>query len=269
MFFVISKLVENFLLPSNAIGLLAIAGVLLIVLRRVRLGAAFLIVSTLAVVLVGWLPVGSASLGILENRFSRPAIQGKVTGIVMLGGAVNTHVSADRSTVALNDAGERLVAVAELSRRYPDARIILSGGISHLLFGRGETESALAKTLLVKIGVAPDRIELEERSRNTCENASYSKVLAAPRPGEQWILVTSANHMPRAVACFRAAGFPVIPYPVDYRTEHSPWQFSKSIADGLQMADLAAHEWIGLWAYHLTKGTELFPAPRAPEQGSP
>ena len=166
-----------------------------------------------------------------------------VDDVVVLGGAIDTHVSFDRSTVAVADAGERITAAAELSRRYPDARIILSGGASHLLFDKAETESALTRDLLVRIGVPESRVELEERSRNTCENAVESRGIAAPKPGELWLLVTSASHMPRAIACFRAAAFPIIAYPVDYRTlESDPWRPSSSIAHGLEAADLAAHE---------------------------
>lgn len=262
MFFIISKLVENFLLPSNAITILAVAGGLLLLVRWRRTGAVFLAVAIASLVLVGWLPLGRIALASLENRFPKPAITGDVTGIVVLGGAINIHISADRDTVATNDAGERFTAAAALARRYPDARIILSGGAGHLLPGNLQTESALGKQLLVQIGIPADRIALEEQSQNTCQNAFDSKSVAAPQARQQWILVTSANHMPRAVACFRAAHFPVIPYPVDYRTERAgSWMPSKSIADGLQDADLAAHEWIGLATYHLLKGTELFPTP--------
>ena len=262
MFFVISKLVENFLLPSNAIGILALAGGLLLLVRRRRTGTTLLFVAMVLLILVGWGPLGRIALMSLENRFPKPAIEGDVAGIIVLGGAVNIHISADRETVATNDAGERFTAAADLARRYPGARIILSGGASHLLPGNLRTESALGKQLLVRIGVPAGRIELEEQSRNTCENAFDSKTVATPQAGQQWILVTSANHMPRAVACFRAAHFPMIPYPVDYRTDRADlWQPSKAIADGLQDADLAAHEWIGLATYHVLKGTELFPAP--------
>ncbi len=68
------------------------------------------------------------------------------------------------------------------------------------------------------LGIAHDRITAEEQSRNTIENAVFSRLLAHPKPGERWLLVTSAFHMPRAIAAFRAAGFAVEAYPVDWRT---------------------------------------------------
>jgi uncharacterized SAM-binding protein YcdF (DUF218 family) len=136
----------------------------------------------------------------------------------MLGGAVDTHITAERGQATLNEAGERVTTMAELSRRFPQARLLLSGGANHVLTSQPVTESAVARDLLIGLGVDPARIEMEERSRDTCENAEQGMMLAKPQPGEQWLLVTSASHMPRAVACFRAAGFPIIPYPVDFRT---------------------------------------------------
>ena len=262
MFFTISKLVGNLLLPSNAITIAALVGGLLLLFRRRRIGGVVLSAALVSLVLVGWGPIGRMALMTLENRFPKPTIQGDVAGIIVLGGAVNIHISADRGTIAINDAGERFIAAAELALRYPDARVILSGGAGHLLPGKLQTESALGKLLLVRVGIPASRIELEEQSRNTCENAFDSNVVADPKPGDQWILVTSANHMPRAIACFSAAHFPVVPYPVDFRTDRTDvWQASKSITDGLQDADLAAHEWIGLLTYHIFKETDLFPDP--------
>jgi uncharacterized SAM-binding protein YcdF (DUF218 family) len=125
------------------------------------------------------------------------------------------------------------------------------------------SESQVARQILVSLGLPPQRIEMEERSRNTCENGTESKAALQPKPGELWLLVTSASHMPRAVGCFRAAGFSVTPYPVDYRTRgtNDLWRVTKSMADGLASTDLAVHEWFGLLAYRAAGMTaEVFPA---------
>lgn len=169
------------------------------------------------------------------------------------------------------DAGERVTAAAELSYRYPEARILLSGGASHLVASEVETESSVARDLLVSMGVPQVRIELEESSRNTCENAIESKRIAQPEAGQLWLLVSSASHLPRAVACFRAAEFPVVPYPVDYRTRGRAdlRRPVSSIALGLRDLDLAAHEWIGLVVYRMAKTRELFPGPRTEGTAEP
>src|SRR4029077_16516066 len=122
----------------------------------------------------------------------------------------------------------------------------------------------LAVKEFAALGVAHDRITAEEQSRNTIENAVFSRLLADPKPGERLLLVTSASHMPRAIAAFRAAGFPVEAYPVNWHTRgrRDAAELFPSFAGGLAMTDYAMHEWIGLAAYWLTgKTSELFPAP--------
>jgi uncharacterized SAM-binding protein YcdF (DUF218 family) len=129
---------------------------------------------------------------------------------------------------------------------------------------QGGNEAEYAVELLESFGIARNRILLEDKSRNTIENAAFSKALAAPKPGERWLLVTSGYHMPRAIGVFRHAGFAVEAYPVDWRTRGPidlvlPFE---SVTAGLRRTDTAVHEWIGLVAYWLAGRTsELFPAP--------
>jgi uncharacterized SAM-binding protein YcdF (DUF218 family) len=262
--FLVSKLIGFVLLPSNFIGIVGALGLLSLLLRRVRLGRALLALAALLLIVAGWSPLGSFALTLLEDRFPQPSLSGPVAGIVMLGGGVDTHITTERGLPALNDAGERITAVGDLARRFPEARLVLSGGASHLAASEPVTESAIAADVLVGFGVPRQRIELEERSRNTCENATESVLVARPQPGETWLLVTSASHMPRAVACFRAAGFAIVPYPVDYRVrEIGRLGLPRvSMAHGLEALDLAAHEWVGLAGYRLVGRTsEFFPAP--------
>lgn len=176
---------------------------------------------------------------------------------------ISPDVSSARGAVALNEAAERITATAELARSYPNARIILSGGTNALIFD-GAIEAVFAVRQLEALGVPHDRITAEEQSRNTIENAVFSRLIANPKPGERWLLVTSAYHMPRAMGVFRTAGFPVEAYPVDWRTRGPADRVRpfKSLGDGLRRTDTAVHEWIGLVAYWLTGKTgSLFPAP--------
>ncbi|MBA3518917.1 MAG: YdcF family protein [Rhizobiales bacterium] len=226
----------------------------------VRWSRATLLAASTFLAVAGWTPLGPALLGALEGRFPIPEISGPVSGIILLGGAVDTHLTGERGQVALNEGGERLTSVADLSRRFPQARVFLSGGASHILPTGTVSESAAGRNLLIDLGVAENRIEMEERSRNTCENAAETKAAMAPKADEQWILVTSANHMPRAVACFRAQRFAVVPYPVDFRTLGGSGNlgFSAAVSEGLALLDLAAHEWVGLLTYRLFGLTEEF-----------
>ncbi|MDB5526098.1 MAG: hypothetical protein JWM58_3861 [Rhizobium sp.] len=264
MFFVISKLVEQFLLPSNFLMLAGVLGVVLLILHRRKLGTFLSAASIVLLAIGGWAPIGTLALAPLENRFPRPDIIQPPTGIIMLGGAVDTHLTGDRKMVTMNDAGERLTETAALGYRFPQARIFLSGGLGHI--GKDETdpsESAVAKEFLLEVGIPAERISMEEISRTTCENALESAKALNPKPNETWLLVTSAWHMPRAVACFRSAKFAVTPYPVDFHTSgtESGRMVNKSVVFGLGDLDLATHEWIGLVAYWLTgKTTQILPS---------
>ncbi len=120
--------------------------------------------------------------------------------------------------------------------------------------------------LLESFGIARERVTLETHARNTAENATFTKALVKPKPGERWLLVTSALHMPRAVGCFRRVGFAVEPYPVDWTTPPRLDLASLAPADelsaGLLRLDKASHEWLGLLAYWLTGRTSaLLPGP--------
>jgi len=220
--------------------------------------------SLIVLAILGLSPIGNALIIPLEERFPRwDATRGAPDGIIVLGGVISPDVSSARDEVALNEAAERLTVVAELARRYPDARIVFSGGSGALIYDEG-AEAPLALRLLESFGIPRTRITLEDRSRNTVENAVLSKAIAQPKPGERWLLVTSAHHLPRAVGVFRKAGFPVEAYPVDWRTrgpEDALRPFA-SVGDGLRRSDTAVREWVGLAVYWLTgRSSQLFPAP--------
>jgi uncharacterized SAM-binding protein YcdF (DUF218 family) len=102
------------------------------------------------------------------------------------------------------------------------------------------------------------------QSRTTFEDALYSAALLKPKPSERWLLVTPAMHMPRAVGCFRAAGFQVEPYPIEFMTRGLSSRFALFGTGPVALIqfDAAAKEWIGLIAYRLMGKTDtLFPGP--------
>jgi uncharacterized SAM-binding protein YcdF (DUF218 family) len=264
MFFLISKLSAFFLTPSNLLATLMCAGAILIWTRFYELGKRLLSVGVILLAVLGILPTASLLLLPLTERFPAWTNQdGDPDGIIILGGGgINPQMSVARNTVEVGNSGGRVAAVAELARRYPRARIAISGG-SGGLFGSAALEAPLIARLLESFGVARDRIVLEDGSRNTAENALFSRDLIKPKRGERWILVTAAYHMPRAVGCFRRVGFMVEAYSVEWQTPG--WIALTSITDlseGLSRTDLAVHEWLGLIVYRITGRTDaLFPGP--------
>jgi uncharacterized SAM-binding protein YcdF (DUF218 family) len=264
MFFLASKVLWFFLVPVHVLLLGALIGAVAVAGGHARVGRWVAILSSATLILIGVLPVSVWLIRPLEDRFPAPAdTMAPPSGIIILGGAIDDEISRARHQVSFGEGAGRLTEAAILARRYRDARIVYSGG-SDSLFGRPSSEAAEAKKLLVALGVDSDRIVLEDRSRNTDENARFTRDLVAPRPAEVWLLVTSAYHMPRAMGLFRRAGFDVAAYPVDYHSEGdaSDWRLSAEATRGLLLFDIAVHEWIGLIAYRAAgKIDEWFPAP--------
>ena len=245
----------NFLLITMGIGIVCLAK------TSGRRGLALVSVGVVGLAATAFLPTGAWLMVPLENRIAAPPeLPERVDGIVVLGGAVDETVTAARGRPTFNHAADRLVSAAALARRYPHARIVVSGGDSHILGGAGP-ESAVMKAFLVQDGIEPARILEENGSRNTHENAVFALAEAEPQAGETWILVTSAFHMPRAVGCFRRAGWSFIPYPVDFKTT-GRFSFETQMVLGWQLylSELAVKEWIGLVAYRVLGYTDaLFP----------
>ncbi|BDA84728.1 hypothetical protein Sa4125_22700 [Aureimonas sp. SA4125] len=265
MFFIVSKLAWLVLQPLVVMaGLLALGLVLgFFGLRRLAAGVTLLVLVLLLVVSVS--PLGLLMTAALENRFPRPELPARITGIVVLGGALDTRVARTRGEVELNEAADRMTAATALALRFPDAKLLFSGGVAGLI-EEDVPEVDSAEQFFLSQGIARDRLVLEGRARNTYENAVYARALADPKPGEIWVMITSAQHMPRSVGCFRKAGFDVVPYPVDYRTPagNLVWRPSTSSMRNLDKVNDSMREYIGLAVYWLRGRTDaLFPAPSA------
>ena len=264
MFFFLSKTLGTMLLPVNFLIGVGVLGGVLSATRSAVLGRRLLIASVVFLAICGFSPVGKLLLYPLEQRFpSWDAARGGPDGIVVLGGSIEPEVSAARGKAVLIHAADRIVAAAALARQYPNARIVFSGGNSNLVSDNSAKEADYAISLFESLGIAGERVITERRSRNTLENAEFSKAVANPKAGERWLLVTSAYHMPRSVGLFRKAGFAVEPYPVDWRVDSARlFAFSPHSIEGLERTDIAVREWIGLAAYWATgKIDTLLPGP--------
>jgi uncharacterized SAM-binding protein YcdF (DUF218 family) len=260
MTFIASKLFWAVMAPGNLLVVLLLAGVLWLARSGRRRGLRLIGVVALLLLTIAVMPLGQWMAAPLEGRFPVPSLPERVDGVIVLGGGVDAWVSRAHGQTALNEAGDRVVEAAILARRHPEARLVLSGGEGTMV-AYGEQEAEFERALLIELGVPAERIVMEDRSRNTYENAVFSREVAKPRPGEVWLLVTSATHMPRAVGCFRHAGWHVVPYPVDFRTGPS-LRADFALTEHLGLIDFTAKEWIGLVAYRLLGRTDaLFPGP--------
>jgi uncharacterized SAM-binding protein YcdF (DUF218 family) len=265
VFFLLSKTLGRLLLPSNLLIGLGIIGLALVPTRFASKGRKLVAASVLLLAVCGFLPIGNLLLYPLETRFPPWAdTRGPPEGIVILGGAIEPDMSATHGAAVFGPSIARIIAAADLAHRYPKARVVFSGGNAGLDPSDQAKEADFALPVLESFGIPRGRLVMERRARNTQENAEFSKTAAAPQPGERWLLVTSAYHMPRSVGIFRKAGFAVEPYPVDWRLgrREDLLRFSTSFIGGLGRVDTASREWMGLLAYWITgKTTDFFPAP--------
>ncbi|MGL4729871.1 MAG: YdcF family protein [Bosea sp. (in: a-proteobacteria)] len=268
MFFVASKLFWFVAAPTNALLLVCMAGVVLSFTRWSRTSRALLVIGASGLILISATPFPKWILRPLEDRFAQNIDdKAPITGIIVLGGAVGSS----RGQVRFTDAAGRMTEAARLAKLHPAAKLVFSGGSAQLTGPVTRTEADDAAQFFADMGLTGERVMFENQSRNTWENATQTAQLLAgkglsPKPGERWLLVTSAYHIPRAMGVFTKAGLTVEAWPSDYYTSGSwrellrpphRWSWSFSLVDD------TVKEWVGLMAYRMAGYTDEFlPAPR-------
>ena len=255
IFFVISKLVGLVIMGETWL----ILGLILAVVARWRgwyrlaNGATLAVLASL--ITLTMVPVGDWLLEPLESQYPvNPPLSEPPDGIIILGGAVETDKWKATGQVHLNDQAERVTEGTVLALRYPKAKVVLSGGGATLgpIGGDVPSEAEVMAALLTELGVDPARLILEGQSRNTAGNAELSLELVKPKPGEHWLLVTSASHMPRAMAAFERAGWTgVTAWPVDFSTPPGGRGRTWDLALNLYYVNRAVKEYVGIVAYDL------------------
>jgi len=262
MFHAISRGAASVLAPGNALVLLIIAGLLISQAKRGKvLGRRMIVAGVAALCFVAVVPLGDWLLTPLETRFAPFRPDGApVAGIIVLGGSVSEPDAPWFPRPQPDEAADRMFVAAELARAFPQAPVIVSGGpvdpVTHA------SEADVVARYLMRMGVGPERLLRERRSRDTFENAQFTALLVRPQATQRWLLVTSAFHMPRAMGCFRHAGFNVTAAPADWRGNRKVFRRSWSASGNLSKLDLAAKEYIGLAVYKLRGRTAvLLPRP--------
>ena len=263
MFFAASKVFWLLVQPTSLVLLLMGLGLVLLIWRRRRLAIAALALGVSVQFLIAFTSFGYVLIQPLENRFSVPVPPPEdVRAIILLGGATMARPSTARQVSELNQAGDRLTTTLWLAQLYPDARVVLSGG-GGFLMGETESEAETMRRFFTSFGIAEERLVLEGESRNTAENADFTREMLGTGDGAI-ALVTSAFHMPRSVGIYRQQGVEVVPWPTDYRSAgHQGFEIDIANPNqNLETATVAIREWIGLLAYHWTgQSSELLPAP--------
>jgi uncharacterized SAM-binding protein YcdF (DUF218 family) len=249
--------------PMSLIVILLLLGLLLSFRAGRWWSRTFIVIPLLFLVLCGFTTFGYVLITPLENRFVRPTEPARIDGIVVLGGGMDGEVNTTRHGFEFNRSGDRFVETLRLALQHPEAKIVVAAGVPPLA-SEEEPEAHAAQRFFKAFGIADNRVVLDDKSRNTEENAEFAKVLAGQTDGQTWLLVTSAFHMPRSVGLFRAAGFPVTPWPADYLASGAEGARFKpdQSPENMAVASIALREWAGLLGYKLTgKIADLVPGP--------
>ena len=257
VFFLASKIIWALISPDSLIVILGVSAWIAAILKWQRISKSLLASCALLLLLIGFFPVGEWLIAPLENRFTaNMALPSKVDGIVVLGGAILPQMSNSWQQPEINGAAERLTNFLYLARLYPNAQLVFTGGsgaVTEQEFNEAET----AQMLFNQLGLAERAIIFESESRNTSENARNSKELVTPDNNENWLLITSAFHMPRSIGVFCQQQWVVQPYPVDhYSQKGNLLRVDFSFGENLSVLGVAIREWVGLVAYRISGRTD-------------
>lgn len=261
VFFLASKIIWAFISPDSLIVILGVSAWIASLLKWPRISRSLLASCALFLVLIGFFPVGEWLIAPLENRFTtNVALPSEVDGIVVLGGAISPRMSNIWQQTEVGGGAERLTNFLYLARLYPNAQLVFTGG-SGSVTEQEFKEAEMAQILFDQLGLAERAIIYESESRNTAENARNSKQLVTPEADKNWLLITSAFHMPRSIGVFCQEQWPMQAYPVDhYSQKGNLLRLDFSFSTNLAVLRTAIREWIGLVAYRISgKSSELLP----------
>lgn len=246
--------------PSSIVFWLLMLGFILLLFRQHAFGRRLIGLALFLAVLPAVLPLEELLGRRLENAYQVPnPLPEQLDGIIVLGGTVDWPVSQARQQMAVNQMGERMMVVESLAKRYPNAKLVFTGLFKEVVpndFVISNNSSGFF------VGQEYNRnITFIGEARSTYEEALLSIRTLQPRVGERWLLVTSAYHMPRAMAVFEAQGWVMIPYPVDYRTTGKlTFRPTINFLGKLVELDDLTREWGALFIYRrLGRIEKMFP----------
>lgn len=233
----------------------------LFLLKKEQIAKKVLLITVSFTLLITLFPIGEWLAIPLEERFeTNPSLPLTVDGIIVLSGSEDAHRSFLWKQPELNAGAERLTTFVALARKFPNAKLVHSGGSGSLTLQKYK-EAEVAGTFYNALGLDTSRIQFETESRNTFENVRNSKELVKPQEGENWIVVTTATHMVRSVGIFQKQDWAVIPYPVDHKGKKgNHFRMTYDFANNLYTLKSVLREWLGLVSYRAAgKTSTLLP----------
>ena len=260
--FLISKLVWIFCQPLSLAFLLVFFTLIAGLLRWRALSIVAATASALILFVTLYTTAGNLLMQGLEQRFAKPAADPEnLQCMIVLGGAFENEVNTARHGIEFNGGADRFVEALRLAQKFPDSRILVSGGDGSMS-GIYEGDAAASERFFPLFGIGRERLIEETQSRTTFENAVNTREFLASQGLSHCLLITSGFHMPRSVGIFRKLGIDIMPWPTDYRTDgqvRPGLDFTQPNLNAQNMAT-AIREWYGLVGYYLAGRTsELYP----------
>ena len=257
MSFYLSKILWLILNPFNIFIFVILLSIFLYFVKLRRLSLIIFLINFVFIALISFLPIGSYLIYNIEKEYHsyiKPPDQ--VDGILILGGATNPLLYNEYDQISLNGSSERLVESVFIIKKFDKAKVIFSGGSG--IVNRPDFDHAqVAKSFYKKIGIKIDKIIFEDNSRNTYENIIYSKKIANPKINENWLLITSASHMKRAVLIADKNNWKLIPYAVDFKNiKDFKLIPNLNLLTNLNTFQQGSYEWLSLVAYYFMGRTD-------------
>ena len=259
MSFYLSKILWLIVNPFNIFIFITLFTMFLYLINFRRISLIIYLINFIFIALISFLPIGSYLTYIIEKEFhTNTKIPERVDGILILGGATNPLLFKEFDQISLNGSAERLVESVMIIRKFEKAKVIFSGG-SGIVNRSDLGHSQVVKLFYKKMGVDINKIFFEDKSRNTHENIIYSKKIAKPKKNENWLLITSAFHMKRALLIAEKNNWKFIPYAVDFKNiKEFKLTPNLNLLSNLNSFQSGLHEWLGLVSYYLMGRTEKF-----------
>ncbi len=204
------------------------------------------------ILIIAIFPTGTLMLYSLESKYMYQINEfDNVDGILVLSGMENIRMTEEYGQFYLGGSESRIIESIRLQKKYPNARLIFSGG-SGDHFSNNIT-SLISKQFYNEFSIEPEKIIFESQSTNTYENIINSKKLTKPTINEKWILITSAFHMHRSIDTAAKSKWELTPYPVDFKLSKDLLSeiIKFDILNNIENFQIASHEMLGIMVYKI------------------
>ena len=250
MFFILSKILYVLVAPLTWIVLALLIALFSKKVRRKRIA----LIVTASLLLLFTNPFLSNEAWLLWEHPPKSIASLPTYDAAIIFTGLTNQDKTPHDRIYTNKGADRVLHTVQLYKLGKCNKIIVSGGMGSLR-DKFETEATSLKRILLNAGVPDSAILLEERARNTHENAKFTKELLMLHPElKKVLLVTSAFHMRRSDGCMKKAGVVADTFPADFYTTDRLWTFDRLIVPNewnLYMWQKLLHEITGYVTYKL------------------